>query len=109
GLPQGPRTMSVSVSLIRKDDREPLAFVCAAKDITEQKQAEQQMRIFGDTVQNMQDGVAVLRLEDMRDEYSLRLLALNPSAARWIGRPRDEVISKPVFECFPDFFKTSFP
>lgn len=70
-------------------------------DITERKLAEQRIRQFVNIARNMQLGLLVYRLDDRKDDRSLRLVIVNPAAERLLGIPKDDLLGRRIDEIFP--------
>src|SRR5262249_36134499 len=54
-------------------------------DITEQRQAENAIRLYADFVKSIPMGVLFLRPDDPADDRTLRLIDANPSASALLG------------------------
>jgi PAS domain S-box-containing protein len=76
------------------------------RDITERKQAEQQLQLYADVVRNTQMGIVVWQLEDLNDSASFRLLIANPAASEATGVNFEQLIGTRMSESFPALLQT---
>jgi PAS domain S-box-containing protein len=76
------------------------------RDITERKQAEQQLQLFVDVVRHTQVGIVVWQLENPHDPASFRLLIANPAASEATGINFEQMIGTTMGESFPMLLKT---
>lgn len=79
------------------------------EDFTKQKEAEVEMQMYRDIVQNMQVGLYVYQLEDLEDDRTLRLTAANPASSTGMGLDSDEIIGKYIDEVFPALRRQGIP
>lgn len=86
---------------------ELLAVERAAHAKAEQAKAE--MELYAEVVQNMQVGLQVWRLEDIEDDYSLRLVAINPAASSLHGVVAVGVVGQKIAEAYPAVIGTDIP
>jgi len=84
-------------------------FAKITRDITERHQAEKEIQLYQDIVNNTQLGVGVLRLENRDDEKTLRLIAANPGASAVAGVKRGSIVGKTIWDAFPDLYQTPLP
>lgn len=54
-------------------------------------------------------GILIYRLEDMNDDYSLRLIASNQAASKMAGTDLSPLVGLPVAQAFPELFTTGLP
>jgi len=72
-------------------------YTIIIRDITERKQAEQEIRQSADLLHAVADGTTdAVYVKDLKGRY----LLFNPAAARFVGRPVEEVIGKDDSELF---------
>lgn len=95
---------------------EQLAFTTHAvtgtvQDITERKRAEERIQLYADIVSNMQIGLLVWRLEDLRDPSSFRLVNYNPAAIAILKMNADlaEFVGGRMADIMPKLFDCGFP
>lgn len=73
-----------------------------ARDISDLYQLDQERRRLVEITQNMRMGLLIYRLDDIDDAHSLRLVACNPAASKFVGgkelRPH---IGQRIGEIFP--------
>ncbi|HEX2619572.1 MAG TPA: GAF domain-containing protein, partial [Phototrophicaceae bacterium] len=72
-----------------------------ARDTTRAKEAQDQIKLYADVVQNSPAGVQVYHLENPNDPTSLRLVAANPASQINNARPVEETIGKTLLENAP--------
>jgi rsbT co-antagonist protein RsbR len=72
------------------------------RDISADVQAQAQLQIYAEVVDNMQHGVCVWRLERPDDPTSFTAVTGNPAAARIAGADLREHIGKKFGDIFPD-------
>lgn len=87
-----------------------LQFVTGViRDITQKKKDEAQLRQAADIFLNMHSGIHLYHLEDINDDSSLRLIAVNPAATAITGLKPEEVIGKTIDENFPESRDMNLP
>lgn len=87
-----------------------LQFVTGAiRDITQKKKDEAQLRQASDIFLNMHSGIHLYHLEDINDDRSLRLIAVNPAATAITGLKPEELIGKTIDENFPESRDMNLP
>ena len=83
-----PIILSSSMMLDKTSQR---AFtVCTAKDITDQKKIEEELRLQGEITANMSEGVIMVRADDAT------LLYVNPTFCRMFGYDSEELVGQHV-------------
>ncbi|MFW5886799.1 MAG: PAS domain S-box protein, partial [Bacteroidota bacterium] len=87
-------------------DGKILVFV---RDISERDISEQALQQAADIVESIQTGLYIYWIEDLDDDYSLRLISANPASEKILGLPRDEIINKKIDEIFPNLRKKNIP
>ncbi|MBE9179548.1 PAS domain-containing protein [Oculatella sp. LEGE 06141] len=70
-------------------------------DITEQKQAEEQIQRYADIVKSTQLGLAVWQLQDLDNPDSLQLLLANPASNQILGTDFEALVGSTIAESFP--------
>jgi len=80
---------------------EPEYLLGISEDITERKHAQDKIKQYADIVENMQVGLFVYKLENVEDDRTLRLINMNPAAARLTGVAEEEIMGKTIDESFP--------
>ena len=82
----------------RAADGSPLRMVGTDSDITERKQAEQELRenraLLKAVIEGTTDAIAVTDLDG-------RFVLVNPTVADWLGRPAEELVGRLEVECHP--------
>lgn len=78
-------------------------------DVTEQRLAEQRIRLFADIARNMQIGLLVYQLDDLADDRSLRVLVVNTEGEKLLGLPKEEILGRLVDEAFPGLRAAGIP
>ncbi len=73
----------------------------AARDITDRKQAEQEIKQYQYIVENMQVGLHVYHLENFYNNRSLRMIVTNPAATLHTGLKMDDILGKTIDEVYP--------
>jgi tetratricopeptide (TPR) repeat protein len=64
-------------------------------------------RLYSEIISNMQSPVAVFHLEDINHPSSLKLIAINASAARTTGINAENTIGKTIIEVYPEISGTN--
>jgi PAS domain S-box-containing protein len=80
-----------------------------ARDITQRRRAEEDVRLHAAVFENLPFGIYIWRLEDDADLASFRLVAANPAATRMTGMQESEAIGKSIVEIFPGILATDRP
>lgn len=70
-------------------------------DETARWEAERSVRSYTDFVENLPIPLAILRLDDVEDPSSIRVVVGNPAAAELVGRRPDDVVGRRVVELLP--------
>ncbi|MHC4756275.1 MAG: PAS domain-containing sensor histidine kinase, partial [Planctomycetota bacterium] len=78
----------LSVSLVRDNAGNPIHFVSQINDITERKQAEEELRLHSEIIKNMTEGVYLVGLNDVIIRYA------NPEFEKMFGYAPGEMIGK---------------
>ncbi|MFN7926699.1 MAG: PAS domain S-box protein [Blastocatellia bacterium] len=90
------RIFSYSGNIIQEDSGMPLALL-TIHDITERKQAEQQLRLWADAFNHCALGLAI------GDPVTNRIVACNPAFAQQQGQPVQEIENIPILSLYvPD-------
>jgi len=69
----------------------------------------ERVRLYADTIDNMQNGFYVYRLEKLGDPLSLRMIATNRAASAMTGASMESVLGKTIGEAFPGLIETPIP
>jgi PAS domain S-box-containing protein len=102
----------VTNSLVRNKQGTPQYTIAVAEDITQLKQAQERVQLYGDIVKRMQIGLLVWQLSDPNDVNSFRLIECNSAAQCMLQMPATEIshlIGKPMRDVFPDLMDSAFP
>src|SRR5689334_5845091 len=91
---------SVSISLVRDPDGNPLYTVGMVADITQQKHAEAELRLGNEIFANMAEGVCMVRMDD------LAIVRANPQFEKMFGYAPNELIGKHVSELNSPSYKS---
>ncbi|MBW4438758.1 MAG: GAF domain-containing protein [Pleurocapsa minor GSE-CHR-MK-17-07R] len=75
----------------------------------QQRAKDQEVRTYSEVVASMPIGVYVCRMEDANDPFSFRIVAANPAAERFMGRPNEDVVNRLLVEAFPPLKDTPLP
>lgn len=70
-------------------------------DVTERNRIRESMKLFMDVAHNMQVGLYVYRLEDLSDDHTLKLTAINPASTIALGLDASDV-GRYIDEVLPD-------
>ncbi|MCG2736955.1 MAG: PAS domain-containing protein [Candidatus Methanoperedenaceae archaeon] len=81
--------------------------VALQADITERKRAEESLSIQNAVVRNMTDAVYIFKLENLKDDKSLRILFANPAVKGVEGVDPEDVVGKRLIEAFPEVRRTN--
>ncbi len=73
------------------------------------ERAKADMELYAEVVQNIQVGIQIWQLEDLSDERSLRLIAINPSASTDHGVPFDDLVGQTIAEVIPALMDSDVP
>jgi PAS domain-containing protein len=65
-------------------------------------------RIYSEIINQMQTPVAVVHIEDISYPSPLRLIAINPSAAKATGINAEETLGKTIHEAYPEIHASDF-
>jgi PAS domain S-box-containing protein len=75
------------------------------EDVTARQQAEQQIRLYADVIENSPIGLYVWKLEDLDDLRSFRLMAANAASFAATGVAPENIVGKKMSEVFPALFE----
>lgn len=98
-------------SLVRNSNGDPKYTIAVAEDITQLKQAQESVTLYGDIVQRMQLGILVWQLQNLDDLTSFRLIECNPAACEilQVTAERQALIGQNMATVFPELLETAFP
>ena len=71
-------------------------------DITSELETENALIQASNIFKNIQIGLLIYRLDDLEDDRSLRMIAVNPAAAHLIGISEDQMIGEKIDDLFPN-------
>ncbi len=77
-------------------------------DVTERVLAIKAIQRYFDVFKNMEIGICIYRLDDLKDEKSLRLVEMNPSAEHLLNISYKQSVGKNFVNIFPDFREKKF-
>ncbi len=86
-----------------------IATANISTNITERKNAELQLRQAADIFENIQLGLAIIRLEDRNDDHSLVIVAANRAAEKMTGYNFSEKAEERIIDILPGFSETGMP
>ncbi|MBV6510457.1 MAG: hypothetical protein JJLCMIEE_03613 [Acidimicrobiales bacterium] len=78
-------------------------------DVSDRKRAEERVNQYADIVEHIQVALFIVRLEDVDDDESLRIVAANPEGARIANRSTPEVVGQMAVDVFPQIAATEMP
>lgn len=84
-------------------------FVGLTKDITHRKQLEEGLNQALNIVKNIQVGLYIYHLEDLKDDRTLRLIYANPASEELTGFSVMNMIGKTIDEIFPNLRDLKVP
>ena len=76
-------------------------LIGTCRDVTEERQRGQQIRLYADIARNVQIGLSVWSVEEGHDGLSIRLLAFNPASERIAGMDLSPFLRRPFREIAP--------
>jgi len=79
------------------------------REIVERRRAEEQIRQYADIVGKMQIGLYVYHLEDINDDRTLRMVAINSAASEITDLAMKDVLGKTLDENFPRLREKGIP
>src|SRR5262249_30080913 len=91
----------VNATAIRDPEGNYVASRSTVLDLTSRKAAEETIRLFADTVNNVPIGLTICRLDDPADANSLRLVMANPAASALLGVNITALIGQTLPLAFP--------
>lgn len=106
-----PLWVRITNSLVRSQRGTPQYTIAVAENITQLKQAQESVQLYGDIAKRMQIGLLVWQLQDLNDVTSFRLVECNPAAHRilQVQASLEEMLGRSMAEVFPDLIDTAFP
>ncbi|MDX2243601.1 MAG: PAS domain S-box protein [Leptolyngbyaceae cyanobacterium bins.302] len=101
----------ITNSLVRNRQGDPQYTIAVAEDITQLKQAQERVQLYGDIVKRMQMGLLVWQLPDLNDINSFKLVECNPAAQQMlqISANVTSLLGQPMKAIFPDLIDSAFP
>ncbi|MCG8348074.1 MAG: PAS domain S-box protein [Chloroflexales bacterium] len=90
----------------KHQDGRPVYLSTVMRDISTQKQSEENIRVYEEVVKNMRTGMTVFQLEQPDDLASLRLIAANSIASHFAGRDFEAEIGRLLIDFAPEAFET---
>ena len=79
------------------------------KDITDELKKEKALIQAANIFTNIQQGLFIYRLDDLKDDHSLRMIAANPASTLLVGITENEMIGKTLDDIFPNLRKNKIP
>jgi PAS domain S-box-containing protein len=79
------------------------------RTIVKRKRSEESLRLYDDIVANIPMGLVVLRLENIDDIRTFRIVAMNPVASRIVRITPEDAVGKTMIETWPKVFETEIP
>lgn len=79
------------------------------KDISNDLKTENALLQAANIFNNIQQGLFIYRLDDIDDDRSLRMIAVNPASKKLVGLSEEEMIGKKLDEIFPNLRKSKIP
>lgn len=79
------------------------------KDISKELETENALKQASNIFNNIQLGLLIYRLDDLKDDKSLRMVAVNPASTKLVGLSADEMIGKSLDDIFPNLRKKKIP
>lgn len=70
---------------------------------------EAQLQLYADIVARMKTGIYVYRLDDLNDDWSLRMINANPASAALLGLKVSDLLGKKIDEIFPNLRLDDIP
>ncbi|MBF2027509.1 MAG: PAS domain S-box protein [Oscillatoriales cyanobacterium C42_A2020_001] len=106
-----PLWVRITNSLVRNQRGTPQYTIAVAENISQLKQAQESVQLYGDIAKRMQIGLLVWQLPDLNDLTSFRLVECNPAAHRilQVQSPIEKMLGRPMAAVFPDLVDTAFP
>lgn len=106
-----PVWVRLTNSLVRNPNGDPQYTIAVVEDITQLKQAQERVNLYGDIVQRMQMGILVWQLQDLNDPTSFKLIECNPAACEilQVTADRQALLGQGMATLFPEFLETAFP
>jgi len=87
--------------VLKDSQGEVTGALSTARDITDQRRAQEVIERYADIVNNMQAGLYVYHLGDSSDSRSLVIVDANPAAEEITGIANSRVLGKTHGECWP--------
>lgn len=101
------RNLDVKAVLINYYNQPALMNI--TRDITDRKRAELALKQFNDIAENIQLGIYVYHLENIKDDRTLRLTYANPATEKMTGIKTQNIIGKTLDENFPALRALNIP
>lgn len=91
-----------TVGEVRRDDAGRVAgLIGTCRDVTEERQRDEQLRLHAQIVNDVQIALAVWSVEDPNDVSRLRLVSFNPAAERMLGVAVAPLVGRSLREIVP--------
>jgi PAS domain S-box-containing protein len=100
---------NVVITALRDEAGNLIGFSKITCDLTERKRKEETIQRYADIVGNVQVGLVILRLEDLENIQSFRIVAMNPAASQITTVPAEQVVGKKLLEVGPAAYGTKMP
>lgn len=84
-------------------------FATIVTDITDKRIYLEELKQSFDIINNIQVGLHVYKLEDLNNDYSLKMIMANPASEKFIGVSSDILIGKTIDENFPQLREKGIP
>lgn len=98
-------------SLVRDIQGNPIFTIGMVENITDLKQAQDQIQRYADIVKRMQIGLLVWQMQDLEQVDSFTLVECNPAARTMlhIAAATEELLGQRMVQIFPALMDTAFP
>ena len=85
----------------RDADGAVVGLIGTCRDVTDEHERDETIRLYADIVRNMQIGLAVFEVGDPSAPEGFRLVAYNPEAERAARKPLADQVGRTLFEVLP--------
>jgi PAS domain S-box-containing protein len=84
-------------------------WIGTCTDISESKQAQEEIKLFADVVKHSPTGMYIWQLKDLNDPRTFTMMAANPASYEATGIQPEPLIGKTMPEIFPGLLQTELP
>ncbi len=93
--------VELSAKIVKDFQGKPVGIISISQDLTEKNIAKEQLQQAADIFNHIPSGIFIYHLEDINDDTTLKMVAVNSAAAKLIGVKCGDMLEKTLDQNFP--------